>query len=398
MRPLRIAMLTYSLRPRGGVVHALEVSEALAHRGHDVELMSLGRPRERFFREPHVPSRIVRYEPVEGPFDERIKAMIASYRDGLARVLGDGGFDLIHCQDCLSANAALELRELGIVPHVIRTVHHVDAFRSQSLIECQDRSILEPDAVLCVSEPWVGRLARDFGVHARLVRNGVDRSRYRPARDSAERHSDRAWAGFEGLTVLSVGGIEPRKGSLTLIDGFARLRALVPELDPLLVLAGGATLFDYRHEIDRFHNRVAELGLGQRVRVLGILPDGDLERLYRAADLFAFPSTAEGFGLAALEALACELPAVASDLDSLRTFLVHGRSALLVPVGDSQALAGALARLARDPDEREWLRAGGREVAAACSWERAAVAHERAYAALLGSLRRGRGLVTDSLG
>ncbi len=399
MRPLRIAMLTYSLRPRGGVVHALEVSEALAHRGHDVELMSLGRPRERFFREPQVTTRIVRYEPVEGPFDERIKAMIASYRDGLMPLLRDEQFDLIHCQDCLSANAALELRELGIVPHVIRTVHHIDAFRSQSLIECQDRSILEPDAVLCVSEPWVERLARDFGVAAQPVRNGVDRSRYRPARDSAERRADRAAAGFDDcLTVLSVGGIEPRKGSLTLIDAFARLRALVPELDPLLVLAGGATLFDYRHEIDRFHDRVAELGLGQRVRVLGILPDGELERLYRAADLFAFPSTAEGFGLAALEALACELPAVGSNLDALRTFLVHGRSALLVPVGDSHALADALARLARDPGEREQLRAGGREVAAAWTWERAAVQHERTYAALLGSLRRGRGLVADSLG
>ncbi len=117
-----------------------------------------------------------------------------------------------------------------------------------------------------------------------------------------------------------------------------------------------------------------------------------------ACNAVLVPSEREGFGLAALEALACELPAVASDLDSLRTFLVHGRSALLVPVGDSQALAGALARLARDPDERERLRAGGREVAAACSWERAAVAHERAYAALLGSLGRGRGLVTDSLG
>ncbi len=336
---------------------------------------------------------------MEAPFDERIKAMIASYRDGLTRLLRDQQFDLIHCQDCLSANAALELRELGIVPHVIRTVHHVDAFRSQSLIECQDRSILEPDAVLCVSEPWVERLARDFGVPARLVRNGVDRSRYRPARDSAERRADRAAAGFDDcLTVLSVGGIEPRKGSLTLIDAFARLRALVPELDPLLVLAGGATLFDYRHELDRFHDRVAELGLGQRVRVLGILPDGELERLYRAADLFAFPSTAEGFGLAALEALACELPAVGSDLDALRTFLVHGRSALLVPVGDSHALADALARLARDPGEREQLRAGGREVAAAWTWERAAVEHERTYAALLGSLQRGRGLVADSLG
>jgi glycosyltransferase-like protein len=398
MRSLRIAMLTYSLRPRGGVVHALEVSEALARRGHEVELLALGRPGERFFREPEVPARIVRHEPVERPFDERIKAMVAAYRDGLAGPLGDGRFDLIHCQDCLSANAALELRDRRIVPHVIRTVHHVDAFSSPSLIECQDRSILEPDAVLCVSQPWVERLEREFGVYARLVRNGVDGMRWRPARDPAERARDRSAAGFDGrLTVLNVGGIEPRKGSLTLLDAFVRLRALLPERDPLLVLAGGATLFDYRHEVDLFRARLAELGLGESVRVLGSLPDGELEHLYRAADLFAFPSTTEGFGLAALEALASELPVVASDLDALQTFLEHGRSALLVPVGDSRALADALARLACDPDQREKLRAGGRDVAASYTWDRAAAEHERAYGELLGSLRGGRGLVAESL-
>jgi glycosyltransferase-like protein len=399
MRSLRIAMLTYSLRPRGGVVHALEVAEALAQRGHEVELVSLGRRGERFFREPRVPVRIVRFEPPEGPFDERIAAMIAAYRDGLAGPLGDGRFDLVHCQDCLSANAALELRELGVLPHVIRTVHHVDVFRSTSLIECQDRSIIQPDGVLCVSAPWVERLAREFGVRARLVCNGVDRRRYRPARDPAERARDRAEAGLDGhLTVLTVGGIEPRKGSLTLLDAFARLRALVPDLDPLLVIAGGATLFDYRDEIDRFGARVAELGLGARVRVIGSLPDSELERLYRAADLFAFPSATEGFGLAALEALACELPVVASDIDSLGTFLEDGRSALLAPAGDSEALARLLSRLARDRGERERLRAGGREVAVAYSWERAAVEHEHVYAELLGSLGSGRGLVADPLG
>ena len=377
-------MLTYSLRPRGGVVHALEVSEALARRGHDVELMALGRPDEQFFRTPAVPVRIVRYDPPEAPFDERIQAMLEAYRDGLAEPLGEGGFDLIHSQDCLSANAALELRALGIVPHVIRTVHHVDQFSSPSLIECQNRSILDPDALLCVSEPWVRRLAGEFGVSALLVRNGVDPRRHRPARDRAERNEDRATAGFgDHLTVLSVGGIEPRKGSLTLLEGFAALRELVPERDPLLVVAGGATLFDYRHEIDRFHARLAELGLESNVRLLGSLPCDEMERLYRAADLFAFPSTSEGFGLAALEALASGLPVVASDLAAMRTFLEHGRNALLVPVADSGVLGAALARLARDSGLRDRLRAGGLQIAAAFSWDEAALAHERVYAELL---------------
>jgi glycosyltransferase-like protein len=384
MRPLRITMLTYSLRPRGGVVHALEISEALARRGHDVELIALGPPGEGFFRPPSVPSRIIRYEPIDAPFDERIMAMLAAYRDGLAEPLAQGRFDLIHSQDCLSANAALELRDDGVVPHVIRTVHHIDDFTSPSLIECQDRSILRPDALLCVSEPWVARLAGEFGTPAELVSNGVDTRRYRPPHDASERRRARKRFELGGrFTVLTIGGIEPRKGSLTLLEGFAKLHALAPDLDPLLVVAGGATLFDYRHEVDRFHTRVLELGLRDSVRVLGSLPDDEIEALYRAADAFAFPSTKEGFGLAALEALASGLPVVASALDEFTTYLSDGRSALLVPVGDGDALGDALARIGRSRATRAALRAGGLDVAAQYTWDRAAIAHERVYRKLL---------------
>src|SRR5262249_8458507 len=159
------------------------------------------------------------------------------------------GFDLIHSQDCLSANAALALRDRGVIDHVIRTVHHIDDFTSPSLIECQDRSILGPDALLCVSEPWVQRLGDEFGGSGRIGRNGVDARRHRPATDRAERERDRVAAGCSGrLAILSIGGIEPRKGSLTLLEGFGRLRRLSPELDPVLLVAGGATLFDYRSE------------------------------------------------------------------------------------------------------------------------------------------------------
>jgi glycosyltransferase-like protein len=387
MRSLRIAMLTYSLRPRGGVMHALEISNALARRGHEVALFSLGRPGEQFFRPPEVPALIVRHEPLDRSFDERVAAMLVAYRDGLADPLADGGFDLIHSQDCLSANAAVELRDAGLVRHVIRTVHHLDDFTSPSLIECQKRSIVGPDLLLCVSAPWVERVRREYGVGAELVRNGVDTRRYRPPHDAAERRHAREAFRFDGrFVVLTIGGIEPRKGSLTLLEGFARLRSLTPELDPLLIVAGGATLFDYRREIHRFRALVGQLGLEDSVRILGSLPDGEPERLYRAADVFAFPSTREGFGLAALEALASGLPVVASDLDALRTFLEHDHSALLHPVGDWEAVGAALARVAQDAPTREKLRAGGRRVAAACSWDAAADAHERVYGELLRSL------------
>jgi glycosyltransferase-like protein len=377
---MRIAMLTYSVKPRGGVVHALEVAEALARRGHDVELAALARPGEELFRPAGVPLHIVRHVPPDAAFDVRIQSMLEAYAEGLRPLLGGAGYDIVHAQDCLSANAALEVRAAGSIDRVIRTVHHVDDFTSPSLVECQDRSIMAPDHVLCVSAPWVERLRAEFGVTAEIVPNGVDARRFRPARDDPERARERARAGLgDRLAVLTVGGIEPRKGSLTLLEGFAGLRAARPERDPLLLVAGGVTLFDYRHERERFAARARELHVTPHVRVLGPLEPPALEGLFRAADVFAFPSVKEGFGLVALEALAAELPLVASDIDVFRGFLGHGESALLTPVGDPHALAAALARVTEDAELRARLRRGGRDVVARFTWDASAAAHERAY-------------------
>jgi glycosyltransferase-like protein len=386
----RIALLTYSVRPRGGVVHALAVAGALAARGHDVELFAVARPGERLFRAPAygVAAHAIVHVPPDAPFDDRVAAMIEAYADGLRRPLGDGCFDVVHAQDCVSASAALMLRDEGTIDHVLRTVHHVDAFTSPSLMACQRRSIVEPDHVLCVSAPWVRHLRADFGVSAGLVGNGVDAARLRPARDGRRRAADRRALGLDDrLVMLAVGGIEPRKGSLTLLDGLHGLRRALPERDPLLVVAGGATLFDYRHEVERFAQRRAQLGLGEAVRVLGPVSDAELERLYRAADVFAFPSVVEGFGLVVLEALAAELPVVASDLEVLRGFLADGESALLVPCGDGAALADGLARAATDAALVARLRVGGRAVAAAHGWHAVAQMHERAYDAFLAGRR-----------
>jgi glycosyltransferase-like protein len=367
---MRIAMLTYSVKPRGGVVHAVEVSEALTRRGHHVELFALARAGETLYRPTRVPLNLVRHTPLDAPFDERIMAMLETYSEGLRL----DGFDIVHAQDCLSANAALALRDAGAIDHVIRTVHHVDDFTSPSLIECQDRSIRDPDHVVCVSQPWVERLERDFDVDAGLVSNGVDPRRFRPPRDRAERDRARKLAGVDGFVVLTVGGIEPRKGSITLLEGFARLREAVP--DALLLIAGGTTLFDYRAELERFAERADELGVTEHVWRLGALESEELERLFRAADVFAFPSVKEGFGLAALEAIAAGLPLVASDLDVFQGFR---EGAVLTPVGDADALARALARVKHDKALRTRLRAGGREVVARHTWDASAELHERVY-------------------
>lgn len=378
---LDIALLTYSVKPRGGVVHTLAVADALAERGHRVRVFALAPPGEGFFRPPGVPATIVAFEASARSLDARVAAMRAAYRDGLREPLGTG-FDVVHAQDCLSASSALDLRAEGSIDAVVRTVHHVDDFTSPSLVECQRRSIVHPDHLLCVSAPWRERLRVEFGVEAEVVGNGVDRARFRPALEAAERERDRAAARATGrLLVLSVGGIEPRKGSMTLVDGFAALRVGRPELDPLLVVVGGATLFDHRDYRAAVLRRIEELELdtARDVRLLGTVPDGALASLYRAADVLAFPSVKEGFGLAVLEAASAGLPVVASDIEVFRTFLRHGHEALLPAAGDAEALAEALAEVADRPSLRARLQAGGEALAAGNTWERVAERHEDAY-------------------
>ena len=177
-------MLTYSVKPRGGVVHALEVSEALARRGHEVELAALARPGEELFRPTAVPLHVVATSRPTRRSTSASRACSRPTPRACAPMLGAGGYDVVHAQDCLSANAALELRDAGVIDHVIRTVHHVDDFTSPSLVECQDRSILEPDQVLCVSQPWVDAPGARL---RRARRAGLQRRRHAPLPAGARR-------------------------------------------------------------------------------------------------------------------------------------------------------------------------------------------------------------------
>ncbi|MGI8816545.1 MAG: glycosyltransferase [Pseudonocardia sp.] len=129
-----------------------------------------------------------------------------------------------------------------------------------------------------------------------MIPNGVDYARFATP-DPAAREG---WRRRLGRYVLAVGGIEPRKGSLALLDAFAELRRSRPGL--ALVVAGGETVFDYRDYRAEWEAGAARLGV--RPVVLGPVPDADMPPLMAAAAAFAFPSVKEGFGLAAMEALA----------------------------------------------------------------------------------------------
>ena len=179
--PAPVGLVTYSVKPRGGVVHTLALAEALHAAGYPVRVIALGDPAAGFFRPVAAPFTIIEAPPSLPTLEERVFANV----DALAAGLGDLVADLpiLHTQDCISARAAARVRDAaaGPPPVVVRTVHHVDDFTSPSLIDCQRQAILEPDRILVVSERWREILAEDYGASADVVHNGVDVARFRSA-------------------------------------------------------------------------------------------------------------------------------------------------------------------------------------------------------------------------
>ncbi len=387
---MNIRLVTYSTKPRGGVVHALCLAEALTDRGHDVELWALSADGAAFFREPRAQVRLV---PVDKRPGEDVEPRILRYAATLAEGMRAAGrADIHHSEDCLSARSLLALRAEGLVPAIVRTIHHIDDFASPVLADCQRASIEDVDHRICVSAHWAEIVARDHGVGAEVIANGVDADRY--ARCPLDRPAAGAYLGWGARpTVLAVGGIEPRKGSRTLLAAFAAARERVGP-GALLAIAGGETLFDYADYRAGWETDAQALGLrvhrGPRppadadVAVLGPIADDDMPALFRAADLMAFPSEREGFGLVVLEAQAAGLPAVVSDLPVLREFLADGRDCRMVAVGDVQVLATALVEVMGDEGLRARLIEGGRATAARFTWQRAAEAHEVVYERIAG--------------
>jgi glycosyltransferase involved in cell wall biosynthesis len=154
--------------------------------------------------------------------------------------------------------------------------------------------------------------------------------------------------------------------------------------DPVLAVVGGHSFQDYRAFREGVFSLLPRLGLelGRDVVLPGTVADADLPAWFAAADVFAFPSTKEGWGLVVLEAMSAGLPVIASDLPVFREYLRPGRDALLVPQGDPAALAGALTSVLDDPDLAERLGAAGRAVAARFTWGASAAEHQAIYAAL----------------
>jgi len=192
---------------------------------------------------------------------------------------------------------------------------------------------------------------------------GVSES-FRPSVPGECRAEVRERYGLPPQYVLSLGTREPGKNRVTI---FAALRRLLDEgRDPHLVVVGQAAWGTAEEDAS-----LESKGLRERVHFTGYVADADLPAIYAGADVFAFPSLYEGFGLPVLEAMASGVPVVTSNVSAMPE--VAGDAALLVDPTDASALARAIASILDDQSLAARLRAAGLERARAFTWDACAV-------------------------
>jgi len=199
-----------------------------------------------------------------------------------------------------------------------------------------------------------------------VIPYGVDLERFRPrAREPRAR-----------IIVGAVSRLSPEKGFGHLVRAVALLRDRGVDVD--LLFAGDGPS---RPELQR---ETRALGLADRVRFEGEVAHEDVPDVLQNVDIFAMPSTWEGFGVSAIEASAMELPVVASDVHGIPDVVVDGETGILVPPRDGGAIAAAIARLAADPSLRETMGRAGREfVERNYRWQDNAALMERLYAEMV---------------
>ncbi|NMF59092.1 MSMEG_0565 family glycosyltransferase [Pseudanabaena yagii] len=380
---LRIALFTYSTKPRGSVIHTLELAEALQALGHQVCIFALDKDGTGFDRNLSCEFRLIPARDAPKEIDLLIKQRIQEFVNYLIDDSQNSqlDYDIYHAQDCISANALAIVRSQQIIPHFIRTIHHIEDYNSPYLRACQDRSIREASLCLCVSDSWQKQIQKDYQIHAPRVINGINVSRFSDRKDGSE-DSLKEHFGLTGSPIyLTVGGIEPRKNSINLLKAFSQVLTDFPNAQ--LAIAGGSTLFDYQDYRDRFLTTAQQLGIaiGKSVVITGVLSDAEICTIYRCADIFVFPSIKEGWGLVIFEAIASGLPMITSNMLPFTEFLTSTQ-ALLVDPNAVEAIAQAMRSL-NNPDLANSLIQASRCILADYLWERSAKTHLHEYQKLL---------------
>ncbi len=359
----------------GGETYEREILIALARYGFTFELI--------LARGKRVPEGVRNWRLHRLPIRRGLRWPVALFLlpPWIKRVHDTVGFDVlrVHSLRFIGPAALWARRRYRLDVPVVAHHHHLDPDPLNGVIE---RRVIEgADRVITGSEFARRQLVDALGVridHVAVVPYGID-SRF----SAGPRPDDlAARLGLTGKTVvLFVGGLKARKNLFMLLDLWRDVAAVDGHAH-LVVVGGGALL-------PKLKTRAERLGIAGRVTFTGYVPEADKPTYYRLADVFVFPSSMEGFGLAVGEAMSSGLPIVASNRGSIPELVPDGEGGFLCDPDVPSAFAERLLLLLRDRALRDKLgQASAARIDQLFRWERCARLTAAMYEETLAAWRR----------
>ena len=336
---MKIGMVCpYSFDVPGGVqAHVVELAQVLIERGHKVSVLAPAS------EGTELPDFVVSAgRAVAIPYNGSVARLTfgpVSYAR-VRRWIADNDFDVLHIHEPNAPSLSMLTMKIAEGP-IVATFH---TSTTKSLVLSTFQSVLQPYLEKISGRIAVSELARrwqveSLGSDAVEIPNGVDVPAFANAAPLP---------GYPrpGRTVLFLGRYdEPRKGMAVLLGALPTLVEKYPDLEILVVGRGDEEKL--RKEAGRFAGHL---------RLLGQVSDAEKASALRSVDVYCAPNLGgESVGIVLVEAMAAGAPVVASELDAFRRVLRDGTAGLLVPVGDSAALAAAIDSVLGDEDRRRAL-------------------------------------------
>jgi N-acetyl-alpha-D-glucosaminyl L-malate synthase BshA len=328
---MKIGIVCYPTFGGSGVV-ATELGMALARKGHQVHFITYKRPARLttfqtnvFFHEvTNAEYPLFEYDPYD-----------AALTSKLVHVVNYEKIDLLHVHYAIPhATVAYLAKKIlitqGIYVPVITTLHGTDITlvgQNQSFAPVVEFGINKSDAVTAVSENLKEDTYRHFNIHKdiKVIYNFIDFEQFRKINKN---HFKMAIAPNGEKIITHISNFRPVKRVEDVLTIFSKIQEKIPS--KLLMIGDGP-------ERPKLEDQCRELGLCDEVRFLG--KQDAIEELLSISDLFLIPSANESFGLSALEAMACHVPVISSNVGGLPDVNEHGITGFLSDVGDVESMA-----------------------------------------------------------
>lgn len=296
----------------------------------------------------------------------------APYMHDLRKTLEEGGFDVIHStedfQPC-SWQASKYAKEHKIQLFITRWLYWKPNIRLSSLFQIYDRYISaivrnRADAIIAPSNS-IKEYLLNYGVKEKkvhMIPSGVDVEAFSPNPSSMLR--ERLGLGDEKI-ILSIARLHPLKGMHYLIQAYGYVAKKFP--DTRLVILGKGPQEKELRELAK--------GLNLEKNVIFLtehVPHEKISQLYNSADIFAFPSIVEPFGMVNLEAMACGVPTAASNTGGMKDMVLQGKTGFLFTPGDVKGIEIALIAMLSDESQRKEMGLESRKRALEYDWRKIA--------------------------